>query len=100
MEEIISCYQIQVKFCYKVGNEISNGEIYDSGIIDFTWSSNLDQIFAVNQQILPIRDNKVQKGLKVSKLISSIHTFEIYTRLYLDMKMDQFLWWIKIWRVK
>ena len=72
-------------FAYKVGNEISNGEkIYDSGIIDFTWSSNLDQIFAVSdQQILAIRDNKVQKGLKVSKLISSIHTFESLYKIVL-----------------
>ena len=65
-------------FTHKVGNEISNGErIYDSGIVDFSWSANLDQVFAVsNQELLAIRDNKVQKSFKVSNPISSVHTFE------------------------
>ena len=65
-------------FTHKVGNEISNGErIYDSGIVDFSWSANLDQVFAVsNQELIAIRDNKVQKSFKVSNPISSVHTFE------------------------
>ena len=62
-------------FTHKVGNEISNGErIYDSGIVDFSWSANLDQVFAVsNQELLAIRDNKVQKSFKVSNPISLIN---------------------------